>query len=220
MIDIRKVEDKLNGREILQSHRGDVPVRYHNFAARSQRWKLLHASGFGKESFVGRANFELYDMENDPLEEHNLAEEEPEIVADLLRQYEQWFDDVSNTRPDNYAPPRIHIGTPHEDPVVLTRQDWRHVKGKNWAPDSNGYWELYAAQAGPYSVRLRFPKTEAAAEVTLEMGLKSITQEIPADATECTFDAVPVPKGDLRLTTTLTFGEQSQGPWQVDVFAP
>ena len=34
---------------VIQSHRGDKPVLYHNFAARSQKWKLLHASGFGKE---------------------------------------------------------------------------------------------------------------------------------------------------------------------------
>lgn len=204
----------------IQSHRGDVPVRYHHFAARSQRWKLLHASGFGKESFVGRANFELYDMENDPLEEHNLAQEKPEIVRAMLREYEAWFADVGHTRPDNYAPPRIHIGTAHENPVVLTRQDWRHAKGRAWAPDSNGYWELYAAQAGDYRVRLRFPEAKTAGRATLEMGVKTQTLALAAGVTECTFEGVPVPRGDLRLLTTLSFGQQSKGPWQVDIFAP
>jgi len=235
---VRKPSDlKLDGRSLLpllkgekthwpdrtlfiQSHRGDVPVRYHNFAARSQRWKLLHASGFGKESFTGFADFELYDMENDPLEEHNLAQQEPGILANMLQQYEQWFDDVGDTRPDNYAPPRIHIGTSHENPVVLTRQDWRHVKDRPWAPASNGYWELYAAQAGPYDVHLRFPETEESGRVTLEMGVKSITKDIPTGATECAFPSVPVAKGNLRLQATLTFGEHTKGPWQADVFAP
>ena len=204
----------------IQSHRGDVPVRYHHFAARCQRWKLLHASGFGKESFVGRANFELYDMENDPLEEHNLATKRRDIVREMLRDYEAWFADVGHTRQDNYAPPRIHIGTTHENPVVLTRQDWRHAKGRIWAPDSKGYWELHAAQAGDYRVRLRFPEAKTAGQATLDMGVKTQTQAIGTGDTECTFEAVPVPKGNLRLLTTLTFGPQSKGPWQVDVFAP
>ena len=204
----------------IQSHRGNHPVRYHQFAVRSQRWKLLHASGFGRESFVGQARFELYDMENDPLEEHDLAEECPDVVRLMLREYERWFQDIGYTRPDNYDPPRIHIGTPHENPVVLTRQDWRHVKGRPWSADSNGYWLLYAATAGDYRVRLRFPETETDGQATLAMGVKTVTRDLPAGATECTFAAVPQRRGDLRLLATLTFGENSKGPWQVDVFAP
>ena len=142
---------------VIQSHRGDKPVLYHNFAARSQRWKLLHASGFGKESFEGEPKFELYDMENDPLETRDVSKEHPEIVERMRKAYEEWFNDVSGTRPDNYAPPRIYIGTPYENPVVLTRQNWRHVKGRPWAKDSNGYWELYSAESGAYDIRLRFP---------------------------------------------------------------
>ncbi len=204
----------------IQAHRGNRPVRYHHFAARSQKWKLLHASGFGKESFVGDAQFELYDMEDDPLEEHNLAQERPEIVRKMLRQYERWFSDVSNTRRDNYAPPRIHIGTTHEDPVVLTRQDWRHVQGRPWGRDSNGHWELYAAQAGEYDVRLRFPETEIEGRAKIEMGTKTLRTTISPGTKECSFYAIPVRRGNVRLKTTLTFDGKSKGPWQVDVLGP
>ena len=138
----------------------------------------------------------------------------------MLQKYEAWFDDVGHTREDNYAPPRIHIGTAHESPVVLTRQDWRHAKGRPWAADSNGYWELHAAKAGDYRVRLRFPEAKVAGQATLDMGVKTRTQAIEAGDTECTFEAVPAPKGNLRLVTTLAFGSESKGPWQVDVFAP
>ncbi len=66
---------------VIQSHRGDVPVRYHHFMIRDQRWKLLHASGFGREQFEGDPQFELYDMANDPTESKNLVAEKPDVVA-------------------------------------------------------------------------------------------------------------------------------------------
>jgi len=202
----------------IQSHRGDRPVRYHNFAARCQRWKLLHASGFGRESFEGEPRLELYDMANDPLEQHDLAQQRPNIVAKMKRQYEQWFEDVSHTRPDNYAPPRIIVGTRHENPVVLTRQDWRHVKGRPWGAESNGYWELHAAAAGRYDVRLRFPEVKQNATATLEIGGQKLTAPIDKDAAEHTFEKLRLQRGDLRLTATLVFEDQTRGPWQVDVF--
>ena len=50
----------------VQSHRGDEPVLYHNFAVRTQRWKLVHNSGFGQERLPDRPiKLELFDMTND-----------------------------------------------------------------------------------------------------------------------------------------------------------
>ncbi|MCG6927707.1 MAG: arylsulfatase, partial [Acidobacteria bacterium] len=72
----------------IQAHRGDVPVRYHNFMIRTQHYKLLHASGFGPESFEGEPAFELYDMEADPLELQDIAAEKPEVVAELRAAYD------------------------------------------------------------------------------------------------------------------------------------
>ena len=202
---------------VIQSHRGDKPALYHHFAARCQRWKLLHASGFGRESFEGEPKLELYDMQNDPLEQHDLAQERPEIVAKMKRDYEAWFRDVSSTRPDNYAPPRITIGTRFENPVVLTRQDWRHTKGRPWAADSNGHWELHAASSGRYTIRLRFPATKTSGSVTLEVADKQLTQSIDKGATECAFKKISLMKGPMRLQATLALGQDTEGPWQVDV---
>lgn len=201
----------------IQSHRGNRPVLYHHFAARSQQWKLLHPSGFGNETFQGEPKFELYDMVKDPLEQHDLARERPDVVERLRREYEAWFSDVSGTRPDNYAPPRIYVGTRFENPVVLTRQDWRHVKGRPWAPDSNGYWVLFAASSGRYDIRLRFPAAKQAGRAVLEIGGEQRREKLDEGATECSFKGVPLMKGDTRLMATLLFGDETRGPWQVDV---
>ena len=156
-------------------------------------------------------------MENDPLEMKDLAKENPEIVEMMRERYEAWFKDVGSTRPNNYDPPRIYISTPYENPVVLTRQDWRHIKGRPWAADSNGYWKLYAQNDGAFDVRLRFPATKETWTAELEMGGQKFFQEIRANATQCVFESVSVQKGNLRLLATLSKGNDTKGPWQVDV---
>lgn len=202
---------------VIQAHRGDEPVRYHNFMIRNQDWKLLHNSGFGKENFDGEPQFELYNMQSDPLEMNNLASEHPEIVAELKQAYDAWFADVSSTRPDNYAPPRIRIGTPQENPVVLTRQDWRHVKGRPWAPDSNGYWMLHAATAGRYDIRLRFKNLPAGGTAELDLGSQTLQKPFAQDQTELLFEDIELQQGDLDLQANLTINGDTRGPWQVDV---
>lgn len=201
----------------IQAHRGDVPMRYHNFMIRNQRWKLLHNSGFGKESYRGEPKFELYDMQADPLEMQDLAAERPDQVAIMKRAYDVWFDDVSHTRPDNYGPPRIHVGTAHENPVVLTRQDWRHIQGRPWAGNSNGVWKLYVAHAGEYNVRLRLKDNKGKGTSTLKIGRAQWTQPYGADAQEILFEHLTLRTGNTDLMATLNTGDQTFGPHQVDV---
>ena len=74
-----------NRQLVFQSHRGTSAQRYHHFMLRDGEWKLLHASGFGKESFDGEPKFELYDLKNDPEERKNLATQRPEVLARLKK---------------------------------------------------------------------------------------------------------------------------------------
>ena len=203
---------------VIQTHRGDVPVRYHHFMIRNQQWKMLHNSGFDKESFAGEPKFELYNMENDPLEMRDLAAEHPEIVADLKTAYDAWFDDVSSTRPNNYAPPRIHVGTEFENPVVLTRQDWRHLKGRPWEPFSNGVWLLHVATKGEYTIRLRLKDNKSGGKAVLEIGDQKWTKTFTSEQQELTFDNCVLVPGNADLMATLTTSAKICGPHQVDVY--
>ena len=209
---------------VIQSHRGDEPVLYHHFAARSQKWKLLHASGFGCERFLGEPRFELYNMVADPLEMKDLAAERPDIVESMCKTYREWFADVSTTRVENYAPPPIHVGTPHENPVVLTRQDWRHVTGQPWGWSSIGFWVLHVATAGSYDIRLRFRQAKTAGKATLEIGDQRLTGTFEKGATECVFEEVRLAEGAVRLMADLVLAKSDEssfdviGPHKVDVF--
>ena len=157
-------------------------------------------------------------MEADPFELEDLAAEKPEVVAEMRATYDRWFDDVGHTRPDNYDPPRIVVGSPHESPTVLTRQDWRHTRGRPWAPESNGHWELDVATAGEYTVRLRFPPSQSAGTATLSLDDVTLRGTLSAGTESHLFEGVRLEAGPLRLQARLERGDDSRGPWQVDVF--
>jgi arylsulfatase A-like enzyme len=184
-----------------QWHRGDRPELFRDCAARTQRWKLVN----GKE---------LYDMEADPAEQFDVAAKHPGVAAKLRAETEQWFQDVSATR--GYDPPRIYLGAPQENPVLLTRQDWRGPKAA-WTPESLGYWEVDVRRPGPYRVTLHFAALATDGEAVLSMGGLKVTQKTVSGATEVTFVNVDLPTGPGRLEPALRSGGAERGVQYVEV---
>jgi len=199
----------------FQMHRGDVPVRYHNCSVRTQRWKLVHGTGFGAETFTGPLKLELFDMAADPYELRDVAAEHPDIVADLKRRYDAWFDDVGSTRPDNYAPLRIPLGTPHENPVVLTRQDWRGIVPAQ--KKFNGHWLVNVTEAGNYDVTLRFKPMQKPATARFELGGVKVEQPIREGDETVLFKNISLPAGPGQLEAYLDANNQKIGAMFVEV---
>ena len=56
-------------------------AKYKDFAVRSEKWRLVGTS-------------ELYNIDADSGEQNNLAEENPEVVRQMLKAYEAWWDEV------------------------------------------------------------------------------------------------------------------------------
>ncbi len=202
---------------VFQTHRGDEPQLYHHFAIHEEPWKLVHPSGFGREKLVGDLALQLYNLEADPMQKNDLASSKPEIVRHLKKSYEAWFKEVSETRPDNYAPPRIVIGTDHEVRSVLTRQDWRHnnESGRPWAPDSNGSWLLEAPKAQNYSVDLYFLGNHPAGKAVVHAAGKSEIVDVPENASHVMINNMKLPAGKMKLVADVTFGDKVQGPHQL-----
>ena len=149
-----------------------------------------------------------------PFETRELAVEHPEIVADLKRRYDQWFDDVGSTRPDNYAPLHILLGTPHENPVVLTRQDWRGiVPGKKF----NGYWLVNVTEAGNYDVTLRFKPISQPATAYFELGAVKAEQSVREGGETVFFRNVSLPSGCGEIEAWLDTNSQKIGVMFVEV---
>ncbi len=199
---------------VLQSHRGDQPVRYHQFMVRQGAWKLLNAGGFGHETLPGEPKFELYNVAEDPGETRNLIEDKPEIATRLKTAYDAWFDDVSTTRPDNYAPPRIVVGTPHENPTVLTRQDWR---GGTWGRDSIGHWQLQIDRGGKYDVRLVFEAANASETAEIAINGKTCRGYVQSGSKAYTFESIELSAGNATVEAALSRDGKRRGVYQVEV---
>ena len=184
-----------------QWHRGDVPELFRDCAARTQRWKLVN----GKE---------LYDIENDPAESADVAARHPGVAARLRKETEAWYKDVSATR--GYDPPRIYLGAPQENPVVLTRQDWRGPRA-GWDAGSIGYWEVDVRSRGRYDVTLDFAAAKEAGEAALSLGAIRLTEKVAAGTAQCKFRNVEMTPGPGRLEPLLRFGAKDLGVQYVTI---
>ncbi len=199
----------------FQFHRGDEPTAFRSFAAVGQRFKLVHPSPRGEGDWDGELNLELYDLEADPGESRNLIDDMPEIAAGMSDDYLEWFEDVSSTRPENYAPPRIVVGTDHEPVTVLTRQDWRRITAdQGWRPTSRGRWLLSAREEGTFDIEVRLV-AGSAGPVLLEVGNETHRQELAPEQGNATFEGTAIPAGDFALSAAAGEGDDRRGAHQV-----
>lgn len=65
--------------------------KYKKFAVRNKRYRFVN-------------NNELYDLSQDPGEKNNIAEEQPELIAEMRAAYEAWWSDVRPLMVNENAP--------------------------------------------------------------------------------------------------------------------
>ena len=218
--DGRSILPLLEGKEIdwpdrtlfFQWHRGDAPILYRAFAARSQDHKLVHAGGVEPGADPADVRFELYDMQTDPLETKDVALGRPDVVERMRKQYERWLADVS--RDHGYEAPRILIGTPGESPTVLTRQDWRGPSA-SWGPKGLGYWEIAVPEGGPFEITCDAdpPKRPAVAHLKLQ-GME-LQQELEPGTGRYKFAPVRLEPSPAERLETWIVEQGSKKPYGV-----
>jgi arylsulfatase A-like enzyme len=197
----------------FQWHRGDVPQPRRAFAARSDRYKLVQPKGVEPVALPSLPHFELFDMVSDPLEMADIAADHPGIVARMLYGYDAWFRDVANSR--NFKHPRIHLGSPREDPSTLTRQDWRG-ESIEWEPGALGGWDVEVIQAGKYDLDVLYA-LGGPGVVHAELGGVSVRREIEPGTRSCRIEAFELRPGNGRFQVWVERASGSVAAYQVVV---
>lgn len=123
--------------------------------------------------------WQLYDMRADPGEKNDLADERPEIVAKLSRQYEEWIDDITARGLRRFP---IPVGYAQENPVKLNAPQayfdasLRFYRGPGFAhdwltgwtdADAKVWFDVDVVRGGTYEVGLQFacPREEAGSKI-------------------------------------------------------
>ncbi len=175
-----------------------------------QRWKLL--GQFGTDGTPSPSGWKLYDLEADPGEETDLKRKHPEIVDRLRGEFERWFADVTDGI--TYAPIRIPVGHPGEDPVEIepswAKWEGEHINytfdGYDWdtidgwkAPGEKATWRLDVLEPGRYSVTLSYGcrPLDAGGVLRLSSGDAKLEHTVNATTTAEQFGRFPA--GEIEL---------------------
>lgn len=166
----------------------------------SERWRLVESNGLG-----------LYDIQTDPAQKNNIADEHPDVVAELRAHYEPFWKQVSL----RLTPVRIDVGNPAENPTVLCSQDWLMPAGNppwnfgtiNRLPKVTGPWMLEVKKAGRYRITLRqFPKQAdkpvIAVRARIEIAGKIEESPVAQGSKGVVFE-ITLPAGPAELVTWL-----------------
>jgi hypothetical protein len=172
----------------FQWHRGDVPELNRACGVRKGRWKLVRLKAAD--------NPMLFDLESDPGEKTDVSSANPKIVAELTAAHAAWFEDMRKTR--EFEPPRVKPGTPHDDPMLLTRQDRRGPRAGE-PNDADGGWLIELEKETSFDVTLRFRAPGAAAKVAYTGGTAAKEVEVDPKSTTLVLKGVPHPAGPGRI---------------------
>ena len=141
------------------------PELYNNIALQKGAFKLVGHANYNAPI----EKFELFDIEKDPYEQHNIVNENIKIANDLKDEFDRFYDELIHT--DNITNSQsITVGNEHENPVILNRNDAGGDRGIWSQEEIYGKWRVSIAE-GNYDVKFKFIKPiEAEGRMYLETG--------------------------------------------------
>lgn len=127
---------------VTDSQRVPQPIKWRKSCVMTKEWRLINGE-------------ELYNMETDRHQDHNIADRHPELVEKLRAGYEDWWETV---KVDFEKTIPIYIDREN----YLTAHDWRgDVTNCVWhqglvrqGQQTTGYWEVKVVEDGQYNVKL------------------------------------------------------------------
>jgi arylsulfatase B len=188
---------------VTDSQRVRDPIKWRKSAVMSQRWRLVNGE-------------ELYDIQQDPGQQNDVAANHPEQIAQMRAFYATWW---SELEPTFSQTTEIYLGHPDHSAATLTAHDWIQETHPPWnqgqirrssfntgrrgANAKNarhmGHWAVKVVNAGTYTIELRRWPAEADAPITAslpaEPNVPGATKAFRANAGL----AIPATRATLRI---------------------
>jgi arylsulfatase len=128
------------------------PELYNNMAIRKENYKLVGHTNYDAKI----EKFELFDVLKDPFEENNIVLEKKEIAEKLKTELDSNYNELINSV-NLISPPRPIVGSNHENPIILNRNDASGERGI-WAQEEiYGKWKVHIKK-GNYDIKFKFIK--------------------------------------------------------------
>jgi arylsulfatase A-like enzyme len=158
------------------------PELYQNIALQKGPYKLVGNTNFNAEM----GDFELFNIQEDEFELNNILPENGSLAAEMKTELDQMIQEISNS-PHLQNPPRIIIGSAHENPVFLNRNDAGGARGIWTQKEIFGFWKV-KIQEGTYNIRFKFIQPlKTAGTMFLETNsliYRQDVQDVPTDVIE------------------------------------
>ena len=148
---------------VTDSQRVKDPIKWRKSSVMTSDWRLIN----GKE---------LYDIKKDVGQKNDVAKDHPEVVARLVKFYEDWWTELTPTFKQDCA---IYLGHKAENPAKLTSHDWittrstpwnqSHIRAAQTGLGLNGFWNVNVVADGDYEIRLRRWPVESDSAINAEL---------------------------------------------------
>ncbi len=185
----------------VHSQRIPYPEKWRKSAVMSGPWRLVNRT-------------ELYNLDNDPGQQNDVAEAHPTVTDSLQAAYERWW---RSLEPSFEGYVRIGIGADKENPLQLNPHDWHveHQRLSVWnhrqvtnGMMGNGFWAVDVTQQGTYTFEVRrwpayLDSSLEASMATLRIGEMEWIQEASPEATHVTF-TTELEQGPTTIQAALT----------------
>lgn len=205
--------DEFKNRPLFFYWSRKYPELYNNIALQMGDYKLVGHTGYDSEI----NEFELFNIAEDPFEQTNILNEKTDTAHELKAELDKLFKELVSS-PNLSDPPRTVLGTEHENPVFLSRNDADGERGIWDQEEIHGKWRVRFTE-GAYNIKFRFLKPLVSNGQMMLETRSFINQKINIEeqAIEIEMNGIHFPEMECDLVPYYLVNSKSIFPFWVEV---
>ncbi len=219
VIDGKSLVPVMEGKKVDWSNRSlftywtrKYPELYRSMAIQKSGYKLVGQTDYNAP--IGK--FELYNLKNDPYEQHNIISGNNNIAKDLKIELDKIYKELILSE-NLVRQPLIVIGSEKENPLILNRNDADGMRGIWDQEEIYGKWNVHIMK-GRYNFRFKFRiPIVANGQMYLETNtiINQMHNDLNTDFIE--MNDVSLPEMDGELIPYYLVGGKSIMPFWVEI---